>query len=177
MTKAEQQIMISMKKLFWKTLFIWHKIHISSVKQKWHTGNKDYSSHRQNGNALRQKLPPVKESWQTSYSTSALKADLARCGDWIVKNWVWEISWISSNAWVRMILEHTQSWWQESKRRKQKNLPCWRAINHVWRCWKKKNSNRRQRAVSNHHKRDWGVTWEKQAGMLMGEKQQAAQCT
>lgn len=118
MTKAEQQLMISMKKLFWKTLFIWHKIHISSAKQKQHTGNKDFSSALQNGNTLCQKLPPEKESWHTSSSTPAFKADLARCGDRIVKNWVWEISWISSNTWMRMILDHIQFWWQESKRKK-----------------------------------------------------------
>lgn len=49
------------------------------MKQKRHTGNKDYSSHLQNGNTVCQKLSAEKESWQTSYSTSALKAHLARC--------------------------------------------------------------------------------------------------
>lgn len=151
-------------------MFTWHKIHISTVKQKRHTGNKDYSSHLQNGNTVCQKLSAEKESWQTSYSTSALKADLARCGDWIVKNCIMRTE---LNFFNRMGENDTGAHTilvARVKKKKQKNLLCWRAINHVWRCWKKSNSNTPWRAVSYHLKRGLRGDLRKTSTYIHGRK-------
>lgn len=56
------------------------------------------------------------------------------------------------------------------KKKKQKNLLCWRAINHVWRCWKKSNSNTPWRAVSYHLKRGLRGDLRKTSTYIHGRK-------
>lgn len=56
------------------------------------------------------------------------------------------------------------------KKKKQKNLLCWRAIKNVWRCWKTNNSNGPWRAVSYHHQRGLRGDLRKTTRYIHGRK-------